>query len=171
MGDILLLETWKNAQNLSDNLANEFTSNRSGDDVVHEGIMLPMFGVENYPYTIIFNCSDDTPELLEEENRLQFRQSGYSLKVENNMLMLFTWRILEHFNTAKVNELIEFYKQTKRPMIEIENGWYSIEILGGETLQNGEYEPTYEFLIRKTDVQEALPIEENFRFKIESSAY
>lgn len=33
LGDILLLEEWKNENNLSDDLATEFTINESGDRV------------------------------------------------------------------------------------------------------------------------------------------
>lgn len=78
LGDILLLESWKQSNNHSDNLAMEFTTNESGDNVVLDGIILPMVGIENYPYTIIFNLSDDTPELLKTDNCLQFRRDGYS---------------------------------------------------------------------------------------------
>ena len=86
LGDILLLENWKRANNLSDDLAMEFTTNESGDRAFVEGIVIPMTGIENYPYTILFNLSGDTPELCKEKNRLQFRKSGYSLKVAHNML-------------------------------------------------------------------------------------
>ncbi len=52
LGDILLLEEWKNENNLSDDLATEFTINESGDRVFDEGIVIPMSGIENYPYTM-----------------------------------------------------------------------------------------------------------------------
>ena len=52
LGDILLLEDWKQANHLSDDLAMEFTTNESGDRVFAEGIVSPMTGIENYPYTI-----------------------------------------------------------------------------------------------------------------------
>ena len=55
LGDILLLEDWKRANDLSDDLAMEFTTNESGDRVLAEGIVIPMTGIENYPYTILFN--------------------------------------------------------------------------------------------------------------------
>ena len=42
LGDILLLEEWKNENNLSDDLATEFTINESGDRVFDEGIVIPM---------------------------------------------------------------------------------------------------------------------------------
>ena len=50
LGDILLLEDWKQANHLSDDLAMEFTTNESGDRVFDEGIVIPMAGIENYPY-------------------------------------------------------------------------------------------------------------------------
>ncbi|KOP68268.1 hypothetical protein AMS62_25700 [Bacillus sp. FJAT-18019] len=171
LGDILLLESWKQSNNYSDNLAMEFTTNESGDHVVLDGIILPMVGIENYPYTIIFNLSDDTPELLKSDSRLQFRREGYSLKVENNILMLFTWRILEQFTNERVNALLNHYRQYNKPMIEIENGWYSIEVLGGETLQDSYYEPTFEFVLRKTDKKGPAEFDIHSDFKIESSTY
>ena len=67
LGDILLLEDWKQANHLSDDLAMEFTTNESGDRVFDEGIVIPMAGIENYPYTILFNLSGDRPELAKKE--------------------------------------------------------------------------------------------------------
>lgn len=172
LGDILLLENWKQANHLSDDLAMEFTTNESGDRVFSEGIIIPMTGIENYPYTILFNLSGDRPELRKERNRLQFRKSGYSLKVDHNMLMLFTWPILEQFTPEKVNDLISYYRVHKKPMIELANGWYHIEILGGETLQDGDYEPTFEFVIQPATNEEAtINSDMNFSFEITSSAY
>ena len=60
LGDILLLESWKRANNLSDDLATEFTTNESGDRAFSEGIVIPMNGIENYPYTVLFNLSGET---------------------------------------------------------------------------------------------------------------
>ena len=117
LGDILLLESWKRANNLSDDLATEFTTNESGDRAFSEGIVIPMNGIENYPYTVLFNLSGDKPELCKGESRLQFRRSGYSLKVDNNMLMLFTWHILKQFTPEKVKTLISYYRQNKKPIV------------------------------------------------------
>ncbi len=172
LGDILLLEEWKNENNLSDDLATEFTINESGDRVFDEGIVIPMSGIENYPYTILFHLSDDEPELCKGKSRLQFRKSGYSLKVEHNMLILFTWHILERFTPENVTALISDYKVCQKPIVELENGWYHIEILGGETLQDGEYEPTFEFMIQPvTNEEKVINTDINFSFKILSSTY
>ena len=57
-------------------------------------------------------------------------------------------------------------------MIELANGWYHIEILGGETLQDGDYEPTFEFVIQPATNEEAtINADMNFGFEITSSAY
>ncbi|OUP17081.1 hypothetical protein B5F29_14115 [Lachnoclostridium sp. An196] len=45
LGDILLLENWKQVNHLSDDLATEFTTNESGDRVLAEGIVIPMTGI------------------------------------------------------------------------------------------------------------------------------
>ena len=102
LGDVLLLENWKQANNLSDDLAMEFTTNESVDRAFAEGIVIPMTGIENYPYTILFNLSGGGPELCKEKKRLQFRKNGYSLKVAHNTLMLFTWPILKQFTMAGI---------------------------------------------------------------------
>ena len=53
-----------------------------------------------------------------------------------------------------------------------ENGWYHIEILGGETLQDGDYEPTFEFVIQPaTNEEVTINADMNFSFEITSSAY
>ena len=172
LGDILLLESWKRANNLSDDLATEFTTNESGDRAFSEGIVIPMSGIENYPYTVLFNLSGDKPELCKGESRLQFRRSGYSLKVDNNMLMLFTWHILKQFTPEIVKTLFSYYRQNKKPIVELANGWYHIEILGGETLQDGDYEPTFEFVIQPIGNEEKTSnADMNLRFEIISSAY
>lgn len=130
-----------------------------------------MSDVENYPYTILFNLSGDTPVLCKEESRLQFRRSGYSLKVDNNMLVLFTWRILEQLTTEKVGMLVDYYRQNKRPMIELPNGWYNIEVLGGETMQDADYEPTFEFVIQPADGEKPVKADMNLSFRIDRSTY
>ena len=67
---------------------------------------------------------------------------------------------------------VTYYRVHKKPMIELANGWYHIEILGGETLQDGDYEPTFEFVIQPATNEEAtINADMNFSFEITSSAY
>ena len=53
LGDILLLEDWKQANHLSDDLAMEFTTNESGDRVFDEGIVIPVLKTIPIPYCSI----------------------------------------------------------------------------------------------------------------------
>ena len=75
-------------------------------------------------------------------------------------------------SSGKVDGFILYYRVHKKPMIELANGWYHIEILGGETLQDGDYEPTFEFVIQPATNEEAtINADMNFSFEITSSAY
>lgn len=67
LGDIELLKSYKIENNLSNDLATEFTTNESGDEILKEGILIPMSKVVNQPYTIIFNTSDQNSEFLNKE--------------------------------------------------------------------------------------------------------
>jgi hypothetical protein len=191
LGDVFLLNDWRLKNNLPEDLATVFTTTDDGDNLEKDGILLPMWGIENYPYTIIFNFSDETPELLKPENNLQIRKSGYSLKVENNILTLFTWAALKQVNAENMRRLTECAAPTsqsllmgappqKKPVVSLENGWYSVEVLGGETLQpdidsdgDGEewLEPTFEFLLKKAEANQHGDIDTKFRFELTSSAY
>jgi hypothetical protein len=185
LGDILLLKSWQKEHSLPNDLATVFTTTDDVDKAVSGGILLPMTGINNYPYTIIFNLSKDTPELLKKESRLQFRKGGYLIKVENNLLTLFTWRILCDFNDVTVSQLIDSHKKGNKPIIEIENGWYDVEIFGGETLQEqnvrnvnsgnmlqfSDYEATFEFILTKTDTPEQKSADMDLSFTIKSAIY
>ena len=57
LGDILLLEDWKQANHLSDDLAMEFTTNESGDRVFDEGIVIPMAGIPYCSISLVIDRS------------------------------------------------------------------------------------------------------------------
>ena len=173
LGDISLLESWKAENSLGDDLGAEFTSNESGDRAAREGIVIPMAGIENYPYNILFTLDDEAPEFLKTGHHLQHRRAGYVLKIENNSLLLYTWRILNAFTSANVSALIERYRGLGgRPIIELENGWYDVEILAGELLRNGDFEPAFEFILRKAKTEPVTSQADiDYRFTIRSQTY
>lgn len=164
LGDLELLRNYKIENNLSNDLATEFTTKESGEQIVKNGILIPMPKVVNQPYTIIFNTSDRESEFEKKENNLSFKRSGYILKVEHRQVILFTWWILTDFSDEKVKELIEYPTKWNRPFIEIKNGWYDVDILGGFTKQKTAFkdregndiekyflEPTFEFKLTLRD--------------------
>jgi hypothetical protein len=88
------------------------------------------------------------------------------------MLLLFTWPVLRQFTAEKVRVLIDSYKQNKRPLIEVENGWYDIEILGGEILVDSDYEPAFEFILQKTSAKASTEeVDVGYHFAIKSDTY
>lgn len=52
LGDPEYLLQYKEANNLPDDLLTEFTTQETGDIAVQQGVLVPLAGVENYPYTI-----------------------------------------------------------------------------------------------------------------------
>ena len=63
LGDIQLLERFKLEQQLPDDLAHAFTHGDSRDLPGREGIVLPLAGVDNQPYRILFTLDQHTPAL------------------------------------------------------------------------------------------------------------
>lgn len=61
LGDIQLLQRYKEEHDLPDDLAGAFTSSDVGDQAVFDGIVLPLAGVENLPYRIIFSLDEAPP--------------------------------------------------------------------------------------------------------------
>ncbi|MEM7184189.1 MAG: hypothetical protein AAF518_25040, partial [Spirochaetota bacterium] len=58
-----------------------------------------------------------------------------------------------------------------RPQLSLANGWYKIEITGGETMQDNGLEPTFEFRLRKSKQQPQHSGDIQYRFTIDSSEY
>lgn len=149
VGDIQLLERFKQENGLADDLAHAFTHDDSGDQAVREGVVLPMAGIDNLPYRIIFTLDGHTPALREPGSRLKHQRSGYVLHVEHRAVMLYTWRILQHFTNKTLGDLLARYQAPGRPIIELENGWYDVEVLGGAVVRDGLFEPAFEFVLSK----------------------
>ncbi len=164
LGDIATLNNFKVKNNLPNDLATEFTTTDIGDKVVHEGILIPLSGIENYPYTIIFNSSENEIELLKKENDLQIRESGYVIKIESGELTLFTWHFLKDFTGEDI-------KLFNKPTIKLENGWYKVEIFAGQTMQKSGLEPTFEFVIQKIQNKENCRANIFRSYKIKSDQY
>lgn len=177
LGDPDYLLQYKIENNLPDDLLTEFTTEETGDQVVEEGVIVPMIGVENYPYTVYFNLSEDIPELLKSGNEVQHQRDGYCLKVVNGKIYLYTIPYLRDFTETKVGLL----KKYKHAVIELPNGWYSVTILAGLTRQQmeiktvsgeikqiEEMEPTFEFVLKPTVEKPDYSADFTYPFKVEA---
>lgn len=177
--DPYALLAFKKRNHLSDNLLTEFTTNESGDNVVREGIMIALEGCEIVPHTIYLNLDETYKVLEEEQNDFQFRESDYPLKIENGVFCAFAIGYLQNFTEETVERLLALHRNNGYAIAEIENGWYSVEILAGLTQQNFEksayhwgeimddMEPTFEFCLKKTDAAPQLTAKLNRNYAIE----
>lgn len=176
LGDPNYLLQYKIENDLPDDLLTEFTTEETGDQVVEEGVIVPMIGIENYPYTVYFNLSDETPELLKAENEVQHQRDGYCLKVVNGRIYLYTIPYLRDFTETKV----ELLKKYKHASIELPNGWYTVTILAGLTKQFLEaetvsgkieefesMEPTFEFVLKPSAEKPEYTADFTYPFKVE----
>lgn len=175
LGDPDYLLQYKIEQHLPDNLLTEFTTNETGDRAVEDGVLLPMIGIDNHPYTIYFTLQEEA-ELLKSGNQVQHQRNGYCLRVNNGRIYLYTIPYLKDFTATKIEAL----KKYKHATIALPNGWYAVEVLGGLTKQtteittkNGErttlesMEPTFEFLLTPVEEQPVFSGDFLYRFTIE----
>lgn len=162
LGDPDCLLRFKKEHDLPDNLLLEFTTETTGDLAVEEGIIVPLSRVENLPYTIYFNFGNEMPELLKEGNKLQLRQDGHCLFVENEEVYLYTMPYLRTYTEQTIAAL----KKNRTAKVKLPNGWYTVSVLGGLTRQRvvittvtgelrsfEELEPTFEFIIKSSKVK------------------
>lgn len=145
LADIAVLKQYQQQNQLSTDLAHEFTTTHYGDEVITNGTMIALAGVENYPYTILFNCGDD-PVLLQENNQLILRENDYLINIQSGKLTLLTWRVLQNFDDKMIDNIAN-NQPYLRPSIDLDNGWYQIDVLAGMV----DEERVFEFLITPTN--------------------
>lgn len=175
LGDVDYLFQYKEENNLPNDLLTEFTTKETGDKAVENGVIVPMIGVENHPYTIYFNLSVEKPILLKPGNKLLHEREGYCLRVINERIYLYTIPYLKDFTATKMEALKKF----KHATIELPNGWYSVTILAGLTKQileietvSGEknefesMEPTFEFVLKSCKDKPTFTADFNYQFTI-----
>ncbi|WP_133557347.1 hypothetical protein [Pedobacter duraquae] len=166
IGDPYLLMDFKRKHQLPDDLITEFTTTDEGDRVVEEGVMIPLTGISNYPYTVYFNLNGNSPELLKAENQLQLQQDGYKLQVKYGVIYLYTIPYLRNFIAEP---LVTLEKRSTR--ISLPNGWYKFAVLAGETEQETGMEPTFEFIITAVSDEPDFTADIQYRFTIDASEY
>lgn len=171
LGDPSTLSKFKTENDLSFDLIHDFTSSDSGDKVAEEGVLIPLSGVANYPYHIYFSINSNESVFEDKTNDLQFRKKGYWLKVTSGEVYLMTLPYLR--NWTEEGGIKKLVSNGMRPKVQIENGVYRVEILGGEVYEEGGWEPSYEFVLKKEEKEKLhFDVEDvNFLFTIRSKEY
>ncbi|CAH0533339.1 hypothetical protein VST7929_01205 [Vibrio stylophorae] len=162
--DIEGLTTYQEEEGLQADLLTEFTSNESGDCAVESGVMVPLAGIENYPYILYFNLG--VHSVFEQRHSdLQHRQSGYVLQVVSGRVYLLTMPLLRDWPT--LSAVVVAHK----PYLDIANGWYQVTVHIGETQQESGWEPTLEFMFEPVAQKPALKADINYRYGIDAREY
>lgn len=164
LADIDLLSRYVDEFSLSDDLIAEFTTTDHGDVVVDKGVILPVRGVENFPYTVYFNATSESI-FSSLDSDVQHRKNGYVLEVTGSRVHLLTMPLLKGWS-----ERVDFVR-SNRPYFDIDNGYYAVEVIGGETLQDTGWEPTIEFLFDKKPTKPECRADVSYPFAITSREY
>ena len=109
LGDPERLSLFQSSEGLGPNLVEAFTQTDAADKAAALGVLVPMTGIANYPYTIVFTIvqeenggpsvlfeSDETTSAGESSattnntNNLQLSRPGYLLEVVSSKIILFT---------------------------------------------------------------------------------
>lgn len=167
LGDPAALSSFQQKHQLPDDLITEFTTQDSGDLVVEQGVMIPLAGIANYPYTIYFNLEREPSIFEKKESDLQFHKKGYILEVQSGEVYLFTMPYLR--NWPEGFEMLQ--SKQIRPKITLANGWYQVEILGGEINTEEGWEPTFEFQFQPCPEPPAYQGDIYFSYTIASREY
>ncbi|QKX04048.1 hypothetical protein HN014_03715 [Aquimarina sp. TRL1] len=145
---------FKQENSLSDDLIHEFTTNESGELATQQGIIIPMCNISNQPYTIFFNTNNQTSVFKKETSLLLFERTGYMLEITNNEICLITVPYLKNWTVDNgIYRLNEAVKVGSRQRITLENGWYTVGILGGFTVEENIEEATFEFQINRVSTK------------------
>lgn len=164
VGDIDNITRFKAKHLLSDDLCHEFTNISFVNDPVETGVILPMRGIKNFPYTVYFN-TQKTSIFSSLESDIQHQQKGYVLEVVSGRVYLLTMPILKAW--SKNTDLI----RRSKPYLDIKNGWYGVEVVCGETLQDTGWEPTIEYTFQRYDTRPNYEAKDNYAFEIISREY
>lgn len=162
--DIDALTAYQADYGLAPDLCAAFTMTDHGDAAVEAGVILPLRGIANYPYTIIFQV-DSGSIFGRREHDLQHERHGYKLHVTGGAVHLLTMPNLRQWpqNRALVEEL--------RPRMALSPGWYLVIVRAGETLQATGWEPTIEFEFLASEHEPVFDADLEHAFAVKAREY
>lgn len=163
LADVQGLTARQEREGWPDDLLHTFTTTEAVDQAVMDGVLLPLAGIENLPYTIYFTVGERSVfEALDSE--VQHRVAGYALRVVSRSVHLFTLPMLRAWSRNQV--LV-----ANKPSVALQNGWYGVEVVAGETRQDTGWEPTLEFVFTPSEHPPATRVRLDHRFVVVSREY
>lgn len=164
LADTANVDRLQQQHQLNHDLLTALTTTDIGDQVASNGIMLPLIGINNLPYTILFNL--DEPSAFDTAGiQPTHRQGGYILEVISGQLHLFTVPYLQDWNQYRPM-LLKLAQQNLRPSLTLDNGWYQVTVNVGD-MMNEECVSVIEFCLKKHSQQPTFGADISYSFYID----
>lgn len=147
LADPEVLTRFQRSQDLPDDLLQAFTRGDAVDIALADGVLLPMSGIANQPYTVVFRSSDD-PSVFrrpgEKGADLQVERQGYGLRVRSGSVCLITVPYLRRWNDEGRARLQAAVEAGVRQSAEVAPGFYAVSVLGGMVADDATFEVVLE---------------------------
>ena len=139
-----MLTRSQRGQGLSDDLVDAFTRGDTVDLALADGVLLPMSGVANQPYTAVFRRSDKPSVFGGTDADLQVERHGYGLRVTSGVIGLITVPYLRRWNDEGRARLRAAVERGARQAATVEPGFYAVSVLGGIVAEDATFEVVVE---------------------------
>jgi hypothetical protein len=148
--DPKLLHEYLENNNLKDNnILKYFTETNHGDFIVENGIVIPMMDIDSDYYN--FSVVEKFEDKIILHNK--FSSKDWIIQIVSGEININGIGYFNNIKTLNENNVLKFY---------LKNGWYEVEIIGG----NVENKLFYEIILTKKDIKPKYNGDINFSYKL-----
>lgn len=163
LADVANVSRLQQRHRLGSDLLEVLTTTDIGDQVAEQGVMIPLMGIANLPYTILFNLGG-TSAFTQAGVAPTHRQAGYVIEVIGARLSLFTVPFLKDWK-GRSPRLLDPATRHQWPSMELANGWYSVTVNVGD-LEDEECSSVIELCLRPRAQKPEFGADVSYRFTI-----
>ncbi|MEZ4322601.1 MAG: hypothetical protein R3F61_34360 [Myxococcota bacterium] len=144
LADPEVLTRFQQERGLSDDLVDAFTRGDTVDVALAEGVLLPMSGIVNQPYTVVFRRPDERSVFDATGAELQVERRGYGLRVTSGVVVLITVPYLRRWNEEGRARLRAAVDAGVRQPVRMDSGFYAVSVLGGSVADDATFEVVFD---------------------------
>ncbi|MCA9572641.1 MAG: hypothetical protein KC656_32600 [Myxococcales bacterium] len=144
LADPEVLTRFQGEERLSDDLVDAFTRGDTVDRALAEGVLLPMSGIVNQPYTMVFRRADEGSVFGATGADLQVERHGYGLRVTSGVVGLITVPYLRRWNDEGRARLRAAVDVGVRQAASVDSGFYAVSVLGGMVADGATFEVVFD---------------------------
>lgn len=163
LADVANINHLKEQRNLGTNLLEVLTTTEIGDMVAAEGILIPLMGIDNLPYTIVFNVNE--PSTFTQAGLTPtHQQDGYVIEIISGQITLFTVPYLIDWSAHSPRLLAA--TSTTHPCAPLANGWYRLQVNVGD-MHDEDCSSVIEFCLQPVAQAPEFSADVNYQFALE----